>query len=106
MRVSLDSGVLINAVRGKPEMREMALIVLSEPGYEIGAPDAKKHGISVMDALHIAAANLSNCPYFIRTENATKPMFRTKLVTVVGLSPTSTRVFHSKKLSASSPSQD
>ncbi len=53
--------------------------------YEIGAPDAKKHGISVVDALHVAAASLSRCAALITTEKVTKPLFRTKLVKVISL---------------------
>src|SRR5579862_2366171 len=52
---------------------------------EIAAPDAKRHGISVMDALHVAAANLSNCKALITTEKPTKPLFRTSLVKVISL---------------------
>jgi predicted nucleic acid-binding protein len=52
---------------------------------EIAAPDAKRHGIGVVDALHVAAANLSKCEAFITTEKPTKPLFRTNLVKVVSL---------------------
>jgi hypothetical protein len=39
--------------------------------FEIGSPEAEKHGIPVMDALHIAAANLSRCqlPLHYRRHN-------------------------------------
>jgi hypothetical protein len=53
--------------------------------FQIGASDAKRHGIPVVDALHIAAANLSRCVALITTEKPTKPLFRTKLVKVVSL---------------------
>lgn len=53
--------------------------------FEIASPEAMKHGISVMDALHIAAANLARCKLLITTEKPTKPMFRTKLVRVVSI---------------------
>lgn len=52
---------------------------------EIAAPDAKRHGIGVVDALHVAAANLSKCAALITTEKLTKPLFRTNLVRVVSL---------------------
>jgi len=52
---------------------------------EIAEPDAKRHGIGVVDALHVAAANLSNCVALITTEKPTKPLFRTKLVKVLTL---------------------
>jgi hypothetical protein len=130
--------VLITAFRGKPQMRESALAILSEPDFqfwyspllrleatlqpfhhnrklemefyqeyfknaecfgdlnrifEIGSPDAMKHGIPVMDALHIAAANLSRCKILFTTESPTKPLFRTKLVKVASiLTPLSKRV--------------
>jgi hypothetical protein len=53
--------------------------------YEIGCPDALKHGIPVVDALHVAAANLAKCNYFLTTESPTKPLFRTKLIKVVSI---------------------
>ena len=53
--------------------------------FQIGAQDAKRHGIPVVDALHIAAANLSRCVALITAEKPTKPLFRTKLVRVVSL---------------------
>ncbi|MGA3203068.1 MAG: hypothetical protein ABSF12_11320 [Bryobacteraceae bacterium] len=53
--------------------------------FEIAAPDAKRHGIPVVDALHVAAANLSRCAALITTEKPTKPLFRTSLVKVVSL---------------------
>jgi predicted nucleic acid-binding protein len=53
--------------------------------FEIGEPDAMKHGIPVMDALHIAAANLSRCKVLFTTEAPTKPLFRTKLVKVASI---------------------
>jgi hypothetical protein len=53
--------------------------------FEIGRPEAMKYGISVMDALHVAAANLSKCKLLFTTESPTKPMFLTKLVKVVSI---------------------
>lgn len=53
--------------------------------FEIGEREATTHGISVIDALHIAAANLARCKLLITTEKPTKPMFRTKLVRVVSI---------------------
>jgi len=52
---------------------------------EIAAPDAKRHGIGVVDALHVAAANLFFCAALATTEKLTKPLFRTSLVKVVSL---------------------
>ena len=51
--------------------------------FEIGAPEAMKHGIPVMDALHIAAANLARCEILLTTESLTKPIFRTKFFVAV-----------------------
>jgi len=60
--------------------------------FEVGYPEALKHGITVMDALHLAAAKLSRCQLFITTEKPTKsrtqeltPMFRSTLVKVVSI---------------------
>ncbi len=52
---------------------------------EIGQPEAIKHGIPVIDALHVAAANLARCEILVTTEKTTKPIFRTTLVTVVSI---------------------
>jgi len=131
VRVFIDSGVLIAAFRGEPEIREAAFVVLSDPKlefwysplvrlevilkpthhrrraelafyeeyfshancfedldrmFEIGGKEAMRHGIAVVDALHVAAAHLSRCAALVTTEKATKPMFRTSLVRVVGIS--------------------
>jgi len=60
--------------------------------FEIACPEALKHGITVMDALHLAAAKLSRCQLFITTEKPTKsnthevtPLFRTTLVKVASI---------------------
>jgi predicted nucleic acid-binding protein len=53
--------------------------------FEVGEPDAKRHGIPVMDAMHVAAANLAKCVALVTTEKPTKPLFRTKLVRVVSI---------------------
>jgi hypothetical protein len=53
--------------------------------FEIGSPDALKHGIPVMDALHIAAANLARCEVLVTTEGPTRSTFRTSLVRVAGI---------------------
>jgi len=53
--------------------------------FEIGAPDAMKHGITVLDALHVAAASLAKCKLLVTTEGPTKPIFRTKLVQVASI---------------------
>lgn len=58
--------------------------------FRIGAPDAKRHGIPAVDALHIAAAHLAKCVAFVTTEKQTKPLFRTNLVRVISL-PTPNR---------------
>src|SRR5438132_205028 len=41
--------------------------------FEIGSREALKHGIPVLDALHVAAANLSRCKFLFTTEAPTKP---------------------------------
>ena len=51
--------------------------------FEIGDKEARRYGISVMDAMHIAAASLSRCEVFITGEKPLKPMYRSKLVKVV-----------------------
>jgi hypothetical protein len=53
--------------------------------FEIGWRDALKHGIPVVDALHVAAANLARCKVLFTTESPTKPIFRTKLTQVVSI---------------------
>lgn len=53
--------------------------------FEVGSQQATKHGIAVVDALHIAAAHLAKCPYLVTAEKSTKPMFRTKLLKVVSI---------------------
>ncbi len=53
--------------------------------FEIGEAEAIKHGIPVIDALHVAAASLSRCKLLITSEKTTKPIFRTKLVTVASI---------------------
>jgi len=53
--------------------------------FEIGEPDAMKHGITVLDALHVAAAHLAKCELLVTSEGPTKPMFRTKLVKVASI---------------------
>jgi predicted nucleic acid-binding protein len=53
--------------------------------FEIGGKEAMKHGISVIDALHVAAANLARCKVLVTTEKPTKPIFRTNLVRVVSI---------------------
>ncbi|HEY6392789.1 MAG TPA: PIN domain-containing protein, partial [Bryobacteraceae bacterium] len=53
--------------------------------FEIGGREAMKHGISVVDALHVAAAHLARCSLMITTEKPTKPLFRTKLVRVASI---------------------
>src|SRR5437764_4993789 len=121
-RVFLDTGVLITAFRGKPEMRQSALAILSDTDYEfwyspllrlelmlqpsrnkraleieflqeyfthaqcygdlnkifeISSPDAMRHGIPVLDALHIGAATAAKFKVLFTTEARTKPLFRT-----------------------------
>jgi predicted nucleic acid-binding protein len=128
VRAFLDTGVLIGAFRGEPDVREGALALLSFPHlefwyspllklevtlqaayhkqsdeldfyaeyfrhatcfgqfdrmFEIGEPDAVRHGITVVDALHVAAANLSRCRVLFTTEKVTSPLFRTQLIKVV-----------------------
>ena len=53
--------------------------------FEIGWKDALKHGIPVIDALHVAAASLSRCSFLFTSEGPTKPMFRTKLTRVISI---------------------
>lgn len=53
--------------------------------FEIGSLEAMKHGIAVIDALHIATANLAKCAVLVTAERPTKPMFRTNLVRVVSI---------------------
>lgn len=53
--------------------------------FEVGHKDAMKHGIAVIDALHIASAHLAKCAVLVTAEKPTKPMFRTVLVKVVSI---------------------
>jgi hypothetical protein len=61
--------------------------------FEIAGPDSQKHGIPVLDALHVAAANLSRSKLLFTTEGTTKPMFRTKLVRVASILATKKRPY-------------
>jgi hypothetical protein len=63
---------------------------------EVGGPDAMKHGIPVVDALHVAGANLARCEVLLTTEAVTKPMFKTRLVEVVSIT-------NSRSASSTSP---
>jgi predicted nucleic acid-binding protein len=54
--------------------------------FEVGGREAMRHGIAVVDALHVAAAHLSRCAALVTTEKPTRPIFRTSLVRVVGIS--------------------
>ena len=51
--------------------------------FEIASKEARKNGVAVLDAMHLAAANLARCEVFITGEKATRPMHRTELVKVV-----------------------
>jgi predicted nucleic acid-binding protein len=53
--------------------------------FEIAEREALKHGIQVLDSLHLAAANLARCDAFITLEKPEKPLYRTSLVPVVRL---------------------
>jgi predicted nucleic acid-binding protein len=48
--------------------------------------EAERHGLSAVDALHVAAARRARCDEFITSEKPTKPLFR-----VAGLSVLSIR---------------
>jgi hypothetical protein len=50
--------------------------------FEIGQKEAFKHGIKVMDAMHVATAHLTHCAALVTLEKPTTPMYRTTLVTV------------------------
>jgi predicted nucleic acid-binding protein len=63
--------------------------------FEVGHIEAAKHGIAVVDALHVATAHLAKCAVLVTAERDTKPMFRTRLVKVVsilGMSKTASTV--------------
>lgn len=53
--------------------------------FEAGSPEATKHGIPVVDALHLGCASLAKCHVLLTTEAATKPMFKTTLLEVVSI---------------------
>ena len=53
--------------------------------YEIAEKEALRHGIKVLDAMHVAAAHLSRCDVLITAEKPEKPIFRTKIVNVARL---------------------
>lgn len=50
--------------------------------FEIGQKEAFTHGIKVLDAMHIATANLARCSVLITLERSTGPMYRTRLIPV------------------------
>ncbi|MBI3679146.1 MAG: PIN domain-containing protein [Acidobacteria bacterium] len=47
--------------------------------------EASKSGLAAMDALHLAAANLSRADEFVTTERPGKPIYRTSLIRIVHL---------------------
>ncbi|MBI1789966.1 MAG: nucleic acid-binding protein [Acidobacteria bacterium] len=47
--------------------------------------EAAKSGLAAMDALHLAAANLSQADEFITTERPGKPIYRTSRIRIVHL---------------------
>ncbi len=49
--------------------------------------EAKQHGLSAADALHITAAKLAKVEDFITTEKSTKPLFRVQSMTIKSLAP-------------------
>ena len=53
--------------------------------FKVGRDEAYRHGIAVLDAMHIAAAHLTGCDALVTLEKPTKPMFRTTLVQVTSL---------------------
>jgi hypothetical protein len=53
--------------------------------FEIAEREALAHGITVIDAFHLAAATLSRCELFITTEKSSKPLFRSSVVKSVSL---------------------
>jgi predicted nucleic acid-binding protein len=66
----------------------------SAPGVEINntlvefaLEHASTNGISGIDALHIVCAALAGAQEFITTEKPTKPIHRTRLITVISLFP-------------------
>ena len=46
--------------------------------FELGYAEGMKHGIAVVDALHVATAHLAKCAVLATAERDTKPMFRTQ----------------------------
>lgn len=50
--------------------------------FDLGQQECFKHGIKVMDAMHIAAARLAGCDALITLERSTSPMYRTQTVPV------------------------
>jgi hypothetical protein len=53
--------------------------------FEIGSRESMRHGIPIIDALHVAAASLARCKLLITSEKTTKPIFRTRLVKVASI---------------------
>jgi hypothetical protein len=51
--------------------------------FEIAREEVSRHGIPILDAMHIACANLTRCEVLVTTEKRTKPIFRTQLTRVV-----------------------
>jgi predicted nucleic acid-binding protein len=50
--------------------------------------EANRHGLSAIDALHIAAAKAATVEEFVTVERATKPLFRVTDLRVITLLPT------------------
>jgi hypothetical protein len=53
--------------------------------YHLAVEEASRTGVGAMDALHVAAAALSEAELFITTEQPRKSVHRTSLVRVVYL---------------------
>ena len=51
----------------------------------VAQAEASKSGLAALDALHLAAAQLSHADEFVTTEKPSKPLYRTSLVKVVYL---------------------
>jgi len=49
--------------------------------------EATRHGVSAVDALHLASAAAVKADLFVTTERPPKPLHRSMLVNIISISP-------------------
>jgi predicted nucleic acid-binding protein len=63
------------------------IIPTSPALLELAMEEACRHGLSALDAIHIACAVFGGAEELVTTEKRTKPMHRTDLIRVVSIFP-------------------